>query len=292
MLTIFSSKQFFKNNNSSKNSPYKTYNFTNLNLFKKKVTSNASRSSFELRTKLPILNIFRFKKLLYKLKSTKGRTKKGTIVCRTKGKNTINSKKPVLNKNFRSLYLSFTAGFFLYSRNLKSYSIIISSAGEISYVSATYKHSLFQVSKLHNIFFKTQSVSNYYYLSKFIKLSQIFYLINQLPKFKFVSSLEIYPNKKIQYVQSPGSKSFISKIDLKTNLALVKLPSGVHKVFSTYSIASLGVIPFSYKNIRTQAKAGFFQKKGHKPLSRGVAKNPVDHPHGGRNKAIRYQRTP
>jgi large subunit ribosomal protein L2 len=27
-------------------------------------------------------------------------------------------------------------------------------------------------------------------------------------------------------------------------------------------------------------------------LSRGVAKNPVDHPHGGRNKAIKYQRTP
>jgi large subunit ribosomal protein L2 len=25
---------------------------------------------------------------------------------------------------------------------------------------------------------------------------------------------------------------------------------------------------------------------------RGVAMNPVDHPHGGRTKAIRYQRTP
>ena len=31
---------------------------------------------------------------------------------------------------------------------------------------------------------------------------------------------------------------------------------------------------------------------GKKPKVRGVAKNPTDHPHGGRTKAIKYPRTP
>ena len=31
---------------------------------------------------------------------------------------------------------------------------------------------------------------------------------------------------------------------------------------------------------------------GKKPKVRGVAKNPIDHPHGGRTKAIKYPRTP
>jgi len=145
---------------------------------------------------------------------------------------------------------------------------------------------------MYSLFDKYTIYKSYSYLSKFIKLPQIFFLILQLPKFKLVSSLETYPHKGVQYVKSPGSKAYINKIDTTLNLSLIKLPSGVHKVFSIYSVGSLGCTPFTPQNIRTQAKAGFFKKSGKKSLSRGVAKNPVDHPHGGRNKAIRYQRTP
>jgi large subunit ribosomal protein L2 len=129
-------------------------------------------------------------------------------------------------------------------------------------------------------------------LSGSIKIPQIFFLLIQLPKFKPISFLEIYPKQGSQYVHSSGSKSFITKIDIKTNLAIIKLPSGVHKIFSIYSIGSLGQTLFLQKKLKTRSNAGFFKKIGKKSLSRGVAKNPVDHPHGGRNKAIRYQRTP
>ena len=94
------------------------------------------------------------------------------------------------------------------------------------------------------------------------------------------------------FIKSSGSKSYIVKIDLRANLALVKLPSSVRKIFSLYSTGFLGQIPFYSTTLKTRANAGFFQKKGKKPLSRGVAKNPVEHPHGGRNKAIKSQRTP
>lgn len=72
----------------------------------------------------------------------------------------------------------------------------------------------------------------------------------------------------------------------------MKLPSGVKKVFSTYAIASLGSVALPNQKKCKVNKAGFFSNLGKKSKVRGVAKNPVDHPHGGRNKAIRYQRTP
>jgi large subunit ribosomal protein L2 len=91
---------------------------------------------------------------------------------------------------------------------------------------------------------------------------------------------------------SPASKALLHKVDLKLNLTLIKLPSGVHKVFSNFSVGSLGYQPFSFKKVLNPLNAGFYKKQGFKSLSRGIAKNPVDHPHGGRTKAIRYQRTP
>jgi large subunit ribosomal protein L2 len=42
----------------------------------------------------------------------------------------------------------------------------------------------------------------------------------------------------------------------------------------------------------TNVKSGYWRSFGVKPIVRGVAMNPVDHPHGGRTKAVRYQRTP
>jgi large subunit ribosomal protein L2 len=130
------------------------------------------------------------------------------------------------------------------------------------------------------------------YFFQYVKIPKIFHLIMQLPKFKPISQLEIYPSKGVQYVTSPGSVSLLSKVNKKTSLALIKLPSGVHKTFSLYSIASIGTVIVNFKNLKTASNAGFFKKLGKKSLSRGVAKNPVDHPHGGRNKAIKYQRTP
>jgi large subunit ribosomal protein L2 len=39
-------------------------------------------------------------------------------------------------------------------------------------------------------------------------------------------------------------------------------------------------------------KAGFYRKKGYRPSVRGVAMNPVDHPHGGRTKTSSPEYTP
>jgi ribosomal protein L2 len=221
-----------------------------------------------------------------------GRSKKTGILCRTKGRVLHKHRYPLINSKFRTLSLSFIGGYYSLPLKLKTLSFVISASGDTCYIPTTSNHTLFQVSKLVNAFFQNKKISQYLYLSDFIKIPQICHLVWQLPKFKLISFLEVFPGRGAQYVKSPGSKSYIIKTNTKTNLALIKLPSGVHKTFSVYSVGFLGRIPLIDKNIKTQANAGFFKKLGKKSLSRGVAKNPVDHPHGGRNKAIKYQRTP
>lgn len=119
-----------------------------------------------------------------------------------------------------------------------------------------------------------------------------FSLLKQLPRNKPISLLELVPGKGIQYVRSPGTSAKMPKKDWKLNTGLLRLPSGVRKIFSTFSIASLGKVALpenkSYKN----NKAGYYSINGRKPIVRGVAMNPIDHPHGGRTKAIKYPRTP
>jgi len=129
-------------------------------------------------------------------------------------------------------------------------------------------------------------------LSSYTIFKYNFFVLGSLPKNKSISLIEPLPNKGIKYVRSTGSSAKTLKMNSLTGTALVKLPSGVKKVFSTYSIASLGSVALPNQKKCKVNKAGFLSNFGKKSKVRGVAKNPVDHPHGGRNKAIKYQRTP
>ena len=129
-------------------------------------------------------------------------------------------------------------------------------------------------------------------LKKSLKINPGFYIVAQLPRHTPVSHLEVQPGLGTTLARSPGSASKILKLDPRTSLSLVKLPSGVRKVISIFAIGSLGKSSLSnFKKVNvTSARMPI--SKGLAPRSRGVAKNPVDHPHGGRTKAIRYPRTP
>jgi len=81
----------------------------------------------------------------------------------------------------------------------------------------------------------------------------------------------------------------------------IKLPSGLLRFF--FYLSRFEPSPWNFKNLfmpENQTKsfklsltrAGTYKKLGRKSKVRGVAKNPVDHPHGGRTKSIRFQRTP
>lgn len=124
-------------------------------------------------------------------------------------------------------------------------------------------------------------------------LKQVPYIIIQQFKNTSVSFLELWPLRGIQYVRSFGSKSHIIKLDTRTGLSLIKLPSGLQKTFSIFSLSSSGRANlYILKNNFKNTKSGFQRSRGFKPTVRGVAMNPVDHPHGGRTNSIKYPRTP
>lgn len=116
--------------------------------------------------------------------------------------------------------------------------------------------------------------------------------MSSLPRLSKLSLLELYPGKGVQYIRSAGSKGKLVKFDYEKHVVLIQLPSGVRKFFSTYSLASLGGVAFPQKKFTANTRAGFYKNLGKKSKVRGVAMNPIDHPHGGRTKAIKYPRTP
>ena len=73
---------------------------------------------------------------------------------------------------------------------------------------------------------------------------------------------------------------------------MVHLPSGVRKIISTFSLALPSRCAAMEKRNLRNTKSGYARSFGFKSVVRGVAMNPVDHPHGGRTKAIKYPRTP
>jgi len=100
-----------------------------------------------------------------------------------------------------------------------------------------------------------------------------------IPPGTMVHNLELYPGRGGQVVRSAGgSAQLLSK---EGDLALVKLPSGEVRKFSIECMATVGQVGNLDHENETFGKAGRTRWRGIKPTVRGVAMNPVDHPHGG-----------
>ena len=260
-------------------------------LVQKPSTSGASRKKSILSFSKSVF--FKFKKLSSYKPWSSGRNSSGRIVTLSKGRRTLKSRTPILNKSYRDTSVSFIGGFSLNPYSNTLYSTVFSGSGSISVVPASDLHKLLALTSFRSLFFKrSQRMESLLAINKILDIKQSFYLVVQLPRHAPVSHLETQPGKGISIACSPGSSAKILKIDPRTSLSLIRLPSGVRKVISIFSIGSLGksALPLSKKINVTSASINL--KSGQAPRSRGVAKNPVDHPHGGRTKAIKYPRTP
>lgn len=73
-----------------------------------------------------------------------------------------------------------------------------------------------------------------------------------------VSFIELNPLQGSTYARSLGSSANIIKLDTRTGLSLVKLPSGVKKVFSAFSLSHDGPANISLlKNQLLSTKSGY-----------------------------------
>jgi large subunit ribosomal protein L2 len=74
------------------------------------------------------------------------------------------------------------------------------------------------------------------------------------------------------------SAQLISKND---NFCRLRLSSGEHRLFPFGTVATLGVVSNFQHNRIVLGKAGRSRWLNRRPTVRGVAMNPIDHPHGG-----------
>ena len=103
--------------------------------------------------------------------------------------------------------------------------------------------------------------------------------LSDIPTGTDIHNIELQPNGGGKLGRSAGSFAQISGTD--DNYCIVKLNSGeIRKIINT-ARATIGSVSNSdHQNIKI-GKAGRNRWKGKRPSVRGVAMNPVDHPHGG-----------
>ena len=94
-----------------------------------------------------------------------------------------------------------------------------------------------------------------------------------------VHCIEMKPGKGAQIARSAGTSAQIAAID--GEYVTIKLRSGeMRKIFSKCK-ATIGEVGNSEFSLQSHGKAGAKRWLGVRPTVRGVAMNPIDHPHGG-----------
>ena len=100
-----------------------------------------------------------------------------------------------------------------------------------------------------------------------------------IPDGLLVHNIELKPGKGAQMARSAGCYARIMAKD--DGMITLKLPSGEMRMISEECSATIGVVGNKKHENSTVGKAGKSRWLGRRPKVRGVAMNPVDHPHGG-----------
>ncbi len=103
--------------------------------------------------------------------------------------------------------------------------------------------------------------------------------LKNIPTDTLIHNIELKPGKGGQICRSAGTYGQL--IGKDADYAQVKLSSGEIRIIRVECKATIGMVSNAdQKNIKL-AKAGRKRWLGIRPVVRGVAMNPVDHPHGG-----------
>ncbi|RZN44188.1 MAG: 50S ribosomal protein L2 [Methanophagales archaeon ANME-1-THS] len=110
--------------------------------------------------------------------------------------------------------------------------------------------------------------------------------LRNIPEGITICNIEARPNDGGKFVRSSGGSATVLAHEQGTGQTLVVLPSGQKKWLSSDCFATIGVVAGGGRTEKPFVKAGkkYHKMKAHSgkyPKVRGVAMNPVDHPHGG-----------
>jgi large subunit ribosomal protein L2 len=247
-----------------------------MELIKYKSINNSTRTKISIKKSLlcKSSNILKF--LKFGLFSQVGRSSiTGRITCRHKCARK-HKKKTTFLTEFSKKYLSLVL-FTFYDSTKSSF----------VYINFDLKRKNFFTScSLINVF--SGCILNCKFNQNRLSLGN-HYFIKDIPVGTFINNLKI--QKKVTYIKSAGTSGQI--IQINKNIAKIKLPSGkIIKFFPQNCSATIGTCSNSLHNKIVLGKAGNGRNCGIRPSVRGIAMNPVDHPHGGRTNGGRPSVTP
>jgi len=112
--------------------------------------------------------------------------------------------------------------------------------------------------------------------------------VGTLPEGTVVSNCEERPGDRGKLARASGDYVTIVSHNPDTNTTRLRLPSGSKKIVQSDSRATIGLVAGGGRVDKPVLKAGnnyykYKVKRNEWPKVRGVAMNPVEHPHGGGN---------
>ena len=103
--------------------------------------------------------------------------------------------------------------------------------------------------------------------------------IGSMPVGTIVHNVELKPGKGGQLARAAGT--FVQVVGRDRGMVIIRLNSGEQRYVRSDCMATVGAVSNPDNSNQNLGKAGRNRWLGYRPLTRGVAKNPVDHPHGG-----------
>lgn len=237
-----------------------------MQLIKLKPRTPGTRHSIKIDKSLLLKNNFLFKNLITQNHFFKGRSKStGHITVRHKGSG--------CKKKYRSI------NFY----NEAKTSIIVALCYDPNRTNFIALNFNFLTLKFNATPSLTQLYTGFIYSCRknleFLKLGYRTHL-KSIPAGSVISNLSLTCNSFSKYSRSAGTAcQIVQKTDVSSK---VRLPSGKIINISNDSFATLGGNANISHNLISLGKAGKSRLKGIRPTVRGIAMNPIDHPHGGR----------
>ena len=103
--------------------------------------------------------------------------------------------------------------------------------------------------------------------------------LKKLPIGSFVYNIAFKTQEKGKIARSAGTSARL--VEKSSNFGSIKMSSGECKSLSIHCYANIGVISNEFHYLKKIQKAGKSRWLNKRPIVRGVAMNPIDHPHGG-----------
>ena len=103
--------------------------------------------------------------------------------------------------------------------------------------------------------------------------------LNAVPVGTIIHNVELKPGKGGQLARSAGS--YVQVIGKDLSYSILRLTSGEVRLVLSTCMCSIGPVSNQDNQNQNFGKAGRKRWMGKRPSVRGVAMNPIDHPHGG-----------